>query len=214
MVPSLRPALTLICLAICLVVSTGKAWGSGRTIASVRSIVHALTVQPPHQPAGPGRVNQPLFRLYRLVTAANQKASLGFLDGSVLDMNQRTDLVLRAPLLVSVKQGEAAALVTKGSHFQVQTATAVAAAVGTEFDVFITPAAASSTYGGQGKQTFPAGTTTVSVVTGVVVVSNRFGTVSVTPNHWTHVPPGRPPTAPTVHNARADVRWTNGLPPP
>jgi len=192
------------------------AAGSGQSIASVRFILHGLTVQPPNRQADKGRVNQQLFSLYRLTTGANQKASLGFLDRSVLHMNQRTDLVLKSANLTVVSRGEAAAVVTPGTRFRIQTANAIAAAVGTKFDVRITPASSSSPYpgssGGTAVPVLPPGTTTVSVVKGVVSVANGFGSVRVLPGFWTHVRPGKAPTPPTRHNAASDIQWTNGLP--
>jgi ferric-dicitrate binding protein FerR (iron transport regulator) len=142
----------------------------------------------------------------------NQKASLGFLDRSVLDMNQRTDLMLKSANLTAVRRGEVAVTVTPGTQFRIQTANAIAAAVGTKFDVRIARASSSSPYGGTPGPVLPPGTTTVSVVKGAVSVANGFGSVRVLPGFWTHVRPGQAPTQPTRHNAAADFQWTNGLP--
>ena len=212
------------CVSLGLIISGGAvtappdagAAGSGQSIATVRFILHGLTVQPPNRQADRARVNQQLFSLYRLTTGANQKASLGFTDRSVLHMNQRTDLVLKSANVTVVSRGEAAAVVTPGTHFQIQTSNAIAAAVGTVFDVRITPASSGSPYPGSASGTpgpvLPPGTTTVSVVRGVVSVRNGLGRVRVLPGFWTHVRPGKAPTPPTRHNAASDIQWTNGLP--
>ena len=188
---------------------------SPHPIAAVRYILHGLSVQPPHRPAGPGRVRQRLYDSYGLRTATAQKASLGFVDKSVLDMNQRTDLVLQSPDLTVVRRGEVAAFVVHGTHHRIETANAVTAAVGTEFDVQIAPPSTQpSPYPSARGPVFPPGTTTVSVVQGTVIVSNRYGSQRVLPNQWTHVRPGQAPSRPTRHNARRDVQWTKGLPAP
>jgi hypothetical protein len=174
-----------------------------------------LTVLPPRVPGGPGRIKEPLFTAYGLRTAAHQKASLRCTDRSVLFVNQYTDLVLRSPTVTALTRGEVAVTDVLGTRHRVVTATALAAAIGTIFDVFITPRspAFAPRQLRETTKTFPPGTTTVSVVTGTVIVSNRFGRVSVRPGHWTHVAPGAAPTPPTRHHARLDVAWRRTLAP-
>lgn len=185
-----------------------RAQASGHAIATVRFIVNGLSVQPPkHQPA-PGQVNERLFPAYGLSTKVGQRSSVRFVDGSMLHMNQRTELVLRSASLTVVKRGEVAAVVTHGATHKIQTSTAITASVGTLYDVRISRP--PGPYAPPPK--FPPGTTTVSVVQGKVVVSNQYGSQTVLTNQWTHVAPGKAPTVPTTHNARADVAWTKGLP--
>jgi ferric-dicitrate binding protein FerR (iron transport regulator) len=182
-------------------------------VATVRSIQGGLGVIPPHARSEPGRVKEPLFAAYGLRTVASQRASIRFVDQSELYINQRSDVVLRSGNVTAVTRGEVAVTDAPGTHHQVVTATAVAAAVGTIFDVFITPK--SPEYAPRqlntGYQTLPAGTTTVSVVTGTVMVSNQYGSVTVLPGFWTHVKPGAAPTKPTRHHARNDVAWRRGI---
>ena len=204
-----EPARLLAVLAALCILLPTPAWGQS-AIATVLGFQGGLRVQPPRRPLEQAKLRQQLFNAYRAQTQASQRASLRFGDGSVLRMNQRTDLLLRSATLVRVSGGEVAIVENSGIHHQIQTATALTSALGTEFDVRIAPPATSSY--GKSPARFPPGTTTVSVVTGTVVVSNQYGRVTVTPNHWTHVVPGRAPTTPTAHNARADVRWANGLP--
>jgi ferric-dicitrate binding protein FerR (iron transport regulator) len=158
-------------------------------------------------------VKEPLFAAYGLRTRAKQRASVRFVDQSELYINQRSDVVLRSGNVAAVTRGEVAETDAPGTHHQVVTATAVAAATGTIFDVFITPK--SPEYAPRkvntGYQTLPAGTTTVSVVTGTVEVSNQYGNVTVLPGFWTHVKPGTAPTKPTRHRARDDVAWRRGI---
>jgi hypothetical protein len=184
-------------------------------VAAVKTIRGGLTVMPPQAPSGPGWIKQPLFAAYGLLTRARQRASLRFVDGSVVFINQHTSLVLRSPRLTVLQRGEAVFSDASGQRRRVVTGSALAAATGTIFDVFITapsPALAPRRLL-ETTKTFPPGTTTVSVVTGTVVVSNRFGSVRVLPGHWTHVAPGSVPTPPTRHHARDDVAWKRRLSP-
>jgi ferric-dicitrate binding protein FerR (iron transport regulator) len=182
-------------------------------VATVHSIQGGLGVIPPHAASGPGRVKEPLFAAYGLRTAARQRASVRFVDQSDLYINQRSDVVLSSGNVTAVRRGEVAVTDARGTHHQVVTATAVASAIGTVFDVFVTPR--SPEYAPRqlstGYQTLPFRTTTVSVVTGRVVVSNQYGRVTVLPGFWTHVKPGTAPTAPTRHHARDDVAWKRGI---
>jgi len=163
-------------------------------------------VQAPGGRKAKGRIKQPLFSLYLLTTGKKQKASLSFRAGSVLIMNQRTVLVLR-PQVTFLGQGEVGVRDRAGRVRQIRTDTAVVSALGTVFDVRIR----SRSSHGRTRSRFPAGTTTVSVVSGAVVVSNRFGRQIVRAGHWTHVVPGKGPTRSTRHNARADMAWARGI---
>lgn len=204
-----------IFLAVGLVLGslTAQASPAARPLGSVKFIHLGLTVLPPHQSASRGRLNEQLFAAYGLRTQVSQRATVGFADGSALHMNQRTDIVLRSARSIFVNKGEIAAFMQPGAR-QISTATAVASIVGTEFDVRIGAIRGQSNGYGRTTPSFPSGTTTVSVVKGVVVVANRLGQVRVTAGHWTHVVAGRPPTPPTTHNAQADVAWTRGMPSP
>jgi hypothetical protein len=184
-------------------------------LATVRTIRGGLTVLPPRAPGGPGWIKEPLFTTYGLRTVAHQKASLRFIDRSLLFINQHTDLVLRSPTVTVLRRGEAVVSDVPGARHRVLTPTAAVTAIGTIFDVFITArsAALAPRQLRETNKTFPPGTTTVSVVTGTVIVSNRFGSVRVLPGHWTHVAPGAAPTQPTRHHARDDVSWRRALAP-
>lgn len=204
-----------LALAILIVVGCGQAAGALAAPASplgvVRAIHLGLSVLPPQKPAVHGRVGQSLYLSYGLRTRANQKASVRFMDGSVLFVNERSDLVLRSSRLVALKKGEVAIRESGGKHHIVQTATATTAALGTVYNIRIERTTVHIATPGLPTKTFPPGTTTVSVVKGLVVVSNAQGQVQLTPGHWTHVVPGLAPTAPVSHNAAQDIDWTKGL---
>jgi ferric-dicitrate binding protein FerR (iron transport regulator) len=167
-------------------------------------------VAPPHASGAAGRLGQPLFAAYSLRTGRPDRAAITFADKTVLDINRNTSLVLRSARLTAVSRGEISVTDTPGSHHVVTTADASATAVGTLFDVRIETGRPPASYGAP---SFPAGTTTVSVVQGQVRVANGRGAVNVHSGQWTHVVPGRPPTTPTAHNARSDVAWSSVLKP-
>jgi hypothetical protein len=206
--------LGLLALAGGLVVSLLPAQAAApQQLATVHSIQGGLGVFPPHARGEQGRVSQPLFPAYGLRTVAQQRASLRFVDQTDLFINQRSDVVLRSANLIALARGEVAVTDAPGTHHQVVTATAVASAIGTIFDVFITPRSPqfASRQLSETNKIFPFRTTTVSVVTGRVVVSNSYGSVTVLPGFWTHVEPGAAPTTPTRHHARNDVAWRRGI---
>src|SRR5437660_1377435 len=70
--------------------------GVGKSLGSVRAIKRGLHVQPPHGKTGSGKVHQSLYTQYQLQTRAREKASVGFVDRSVLHINERTNLVLQS----------------------------------------------------------------------------------------------------------------------
>src|SRR5439155_4587195 len=109
-----------------------------------------------------GKVRMPLYSQYGLQTGKGQKASVKFHDGSVLHINQRSDIQLRSAHLTRDKRGEVVQVVEPGTHHSVQTAAAVATAQGTIFDVRVL-----------GMKTI------VLVKEGAVLVHNKKGSVLV-----------------------------------
>ena len=193
-----------------------EARAQSASIAAVRAIHRGLTVQPRSQPPARGKPGQKLFVADHLQTLAQQKASVGFIDHTVLDMNQRTSIVLASAHIIRLAHGEISPMDVPGSHLQIQTGSASASAIGTRFDVWITPK--KGPYCGvppgfrKEQIVGPPGTTTVSVTAGLVRVASSYGSVLVHPGEWTHVRTGQPPTKPTRHNAGQDIAWTSGLP--
>jgi hypothetical protein len=168
-----------------------------KAVGNVHAIKRGLTVQPPHRPAGRGKVRQSLYSQYGLQTKRQQKASVAFRDGTLLHMNQQTNVVLRSPTTTYVSRGEVDQVSVPGSNHQVQTASAVASAIGTQFDSRV-----------HGK------TTIIVVVEGAVLVKNAKGSVVVKTNQQTTVVKGKPPQAPVPADAAAQTSWTKALPPP
>lgn len=166
-------------------------------IAQVRYIYHGLGVQPPHRNMEQGKVKMPLFEQYFLRTGASEKASIGFDDGTTLHLNADTDAVLSSPHLTAVKRGQVAEYLAPGTSHRVETASAVAAAIGTTFLISQT-----------GQQS------TFVVLHGALQVANRFGSVVVKSNHQTVALLNRPPEPPQPADARAAFAWTQGIPTP
>jgi hypothetical protein len=166
------------------------------SVASVRYIRRGLSVTPPHKPRQKGKVRMSLYSAYDLQTAARQMASINFADGTLLHMNQRTDAVLRSASVTAVKQGEIAQVVVPGTNHRVQTAAAVASAVGTIFDV-----------------RYRKKIMTVIVIEGAVLVSDKKGSVVVKSGQETTVKKGKAPSAPKIVDAAAAITWINPIPP-
>lgn len=165
-------------------------------VAQVHFIYRGLFVWPPHHRRSHGKVRMPLFDQYFLQTLEKERASLHFGDGTTLYMNQRTDVVLRSPHLTLVRQGEVDEVVHQGTNHKVQTATAVAAAVGTNFDVRVVR---RGTY--------------FIVAHGALQVSNAKGTVIVQANQETFVTRHHAPRPPQLVDAQTAIRWTRLMPP-
>jgi hypothetical protein len=173
-------------------------------IAQVRAIVRGLGVQPPRKTLGKGKVREPLFSQYLLRTRVAQKASLSFIDGTVLQINQRTDAVLTSPGATKVKNGEVDQIMQPGTKHQVKTATATASAIGTNWDTKCSKASCA-----------------FSVAEGAVKVSARVRvhgkikifSVIVKTGQQTTVRRGQRPSKPKSVDVRKILGWTTSLPP-
>src|SRR5206468_3500060 len=89
-------------------------------LAQVRYILHGLSVRPPGKGARKGAVKMALFDRYGLQTSSNQKASIGFHDGTVLHINENTDAVLSGHV-THVNRGEVAEYLAPGTDHRVET---------------------------------------------------------------------------------------------
>jgi hypothetical protein len=187
-----------------------------KSLATVRYIKKGLTVTPPHKKAGKGKVHQSLFNLYFLGTGSSEEASLGFNDGTVLHMNQRTNAQLYSSSVTKVNNGEVDEVLAPGSKHSVQTATAVASGIGTEWSVKVKHKKHKKK---KGKKTIISisTTTTIVVVEGAVLVKGTTGSkqsVVVKTDETTTITNNGTPSAPLPTNAIQDTSWVNALPPP
>ncbi len=171
---------------------------SAARLAQVAFISGGLSVQPPHTKKRlKGKKKMPLYNKYFLQTLAKQRASIRFRDGTTLHMNQRTDAVLSSPHVTYVKKGEVYQSLTPGSNHKVQTATAIAAAIGTKFDVKVVP-----------------GGSIFIVVRGSLRVKNALGKQIVKTNQESIVVSKQPPSPPQPVDASKATSWTKGIPTP
>lgn len=166
-------------------------------VAQVQFVWHGLSVQPPNKKPEKGKKKMPLFNKYFLQTQKQQRASIRFKDGTILHMNQQTDAQLSSPHVTYVRSGQVDEILAPGTNHKVQTATAVAAAIGTNFVVQVV---------GKG--------TRFVVVHGALKVKNKKGTQYVKTNQASIVLPNQAPQPPQPYNAQAAVTWTKGMPAP
>lgn len=171
------------------------------SIAKVRAIKRGLAVAPPRRRFVRGKVKQRLFPKYALRTGPKQLASVAFVDGTILHLNQRTDAVLRSPAVTFVSRGEVDQIVQPGTDHRITTAVATASAIGTEFDTRCS---------GRAKRE----RCSFVVVEGVIQVTGRGTTVTVKTGEVTTVRSGQAPTPPKPVDASSRVAWTRPLPPP
>jgi hypothetical protein len=177
--------------------AAGAARSCSGALAQVRFIHLGLKVAPPKRSYAKGHVRQKLAARYALRTLTRQKASVCFRDGSILDINQRTDAVLNDPAHTVVHRGEVDQQVMPGSNHTVRTAEAVASAIGTQFDVLRRP-----------------GISEFVVVEGAILVRSKKGSVIVKTGEQTTVKKGHAPSAPVATDARAATAWDRSIPPP
>ena len=166
--------------------------------ASVVSLVHGITILPPNAPRRSGTVGSDLFQDYHAFTAQDQLASIGLRDGTLIDLNSNSDVQIRDPLHSSMGGGDLFWAVVHGavSH-TVQAGTAVAATKGTRFDI---------------RYAQRPRTVVVTVIQGLMLVTNGKYSVLVPAGMQTTVVGNLPPTSPKTVDVRARVRWVLKLP--
>lgn len=187
-------------------------------LASVYYIQHGLTVKPPNKRAKAGHTKQSLYTSYFLGTRGGQKASVKFHDGTYLHINQNTNLILFNPHTTTVTKGEVDEIMQPGTSHRIQTASAVASAIGTEFDVKeVTLKVKEKARGKKKKGSHPRfkkeQKTVITVVEGSLKVDTAKGSVTVKTNQQTSIIPGEAPKPPTNVDAAKITTWTKSLPP-
>ena len=166
--------------------------------ASVAAIVRGMSIAAPHTKVKPGTVGSDLQANYHALTGRAQLASLAMRDGTLIDLNSNTDVLIKDPLHTTISGGELFLSVVHGaaSH-QVQAGTAVAATKGTRFDVRYNAKTRSFV---------------VTVVEGRVQVTNGKKSTLVNAGQQTTVVANRPPSPPKKVDLRAVVKWVTTLP--
>lgn len=166
--------------------------------ASVVALVHGMSIMPPNAKPQKGAVGNNLLQDYHALTANAQLATLGLRDGTLIDLNTDTDVLIKDPLHSTLNGGELFLAVVHGaaSH-QVQAGTAVAATKGTRFDV---------------RYTVKTRTVVVTVLEGRVQVTNNKQSALVPAGQQTTVVGNQPPSKPKKVNVAALLSWVNALP--
>lgn len=186
-------------------------------IAHVRYIKRGLHVTTPNKKTVKGKVKMPVYAPSTLSTGTKQLASLGFKDGTVLQMNQRTTLVLRNPHLTYVNGGQVDEILAPGTSHRVQTATSTAAAIGTEFLVRES-VQIREVKRGKGKkrhvQREKVHVTVFIVEEGALQVKSSKGSILVKTDQKTTVQEGKAPLPPVKVDATPALAWTKPIPPP
>ena len=166
--------------------------------ATVVAIKRGVSVLAPKARPRPGAVGTDLLERYHALTGKAQYASLGLRDGTLVDLNANTDVLIKDPLHATLAKGELFLEVVHGaaSH-QVQVGTAVAATKGTRLDVKVDPRTKAAV---------------VTVIEGQVQVSNKGAPVLVGAGQQSTVPLNRPPSPPKPVNLNTVLAWISNLP--
>lgn len=203
--PRILRAILALAMPVALLAagSTSATWhapvghAAAARVGSVRVIQRGLAVRPPGRRVRRGTVKMPLFSRYGLTTGRAERAAIDFRDGSVLQMNERTDAVLTSPTTTLLRSGEVDQVLAPGANHRIQTAAAVATAIGTNYLVRII-----------GRASY------VMVQRGAVLVSNPYGSVVVKSNQGSLVIPGQAPQPAYPVDAGSATSWIGGLRPP
>lgn len=105
--PTVTTPLLLTTLTLAMFLPVHSLQAATPTVAQVRYIDRGLTTQPPHHAKQAGHVKDPVVNAESLLTEQNQRASIGFHDGTVLQLNQNTDAIISTHL-AQVHKGEVA----------------------------------------------------------------------------------------------------------
>lgn len=169
---------------------------NGGQLAKVRAIRDGVSIAPPKRHYAKGKLKQGLSSQYAVRTLHGQLTSLAFNDGTILQVDELTSLVLRSSSTTALKQGEVDQVVQPGSDHAIATPFATASAIGTEWDTLCRKAACFFT-----------------AVEGVVRVTAQNGQgVLVKAGQQTIVRKGQSPTQPSEIDAGAVTAWVRALP--
>ncbi len=144
----------------------------------------------------PAHVNDPLFFQWRATTDATQRGSLTFADGSVLNLDRNTSVLIKSPSRTFIQTGQVFLQITQGgSAHDLETGNAVAASLGTRYAVRVHNGAA-----------------TFSVLNGRLSVRNAGKAVSLGPGQETSFSGGAQPSAPGASSSSGPASWARTLP--
>ena len=197
---------TTLLLALAAAVCAQETPVVGAFASIVREVQTTGVAQRPPASWLPARKDAPVHAGAGVRTLKRSLAEIKFLDGSLLRVNERTDLVVQQAAnlrTVKLSTGAVWVRVAKGANTSVETPTCTAHAKGTIFVVAVNP----------------DGSTQVTVLEGTVEVSHNGVTVPVTAGQTVHVGGGGeigavtavPPADLPVGSGGAAVTWWSGL---
>jgi ferric-dicitrate binding protein FerR (iron transport regulator) len=144
----------------------------------------------------PATLREALQFQWRAVAGPTDRGSITFADGSVLDLDHNTTVLIKSPSRTFLQTGQVfLQIVMGGISHDIETGGAVAASLGTRYMV----------------RTLH-GTTTVTVLSGRVTVVNAGKAVSLGANQQTTFTGQQAPSAPSPVNAAPLVTWAAALP--
>ncbi len=142
-------------------------------------------------------VDEALFGRDRVRTGPASRAAILYVDGTLQRLDERSEVEIVPPAagssgLLRVLGGRHYFTSRKPKDFgKVETATVVAAIKGTEFEVDVTE----------------AGATVITMIEGVVLASNSYGSVEVASGERAVAEPGKAPVRSVVVRPRDAVAW-------
>ncbi len=144
----------------------------------------------------PATLHEALQFQWRAVAGPTDRGSLTFADGSVLDLDHNTVVLIKSPTRTFLQTGQVfLQVVVGGQSHDLETGSAVAVSLGTRYLV--------STIKGK---------TTIVVLSGRVTVRNGGKVVSVGANQQSTLQGPTAPSAPKHVNAGSLAAWAAGLP--
>lgn len=176
----------------------------GKRLAKVAAVQNVVEFRRAGSAAWAGAtLDQALFANDRLRTGAGSRAAVLYADDTLHRLAEKSEVEVVPPAgdspgLLKVLTGKHYFASRKPTDFRrVETATVTAAIKGTEFAVDVAD----------------DGTTTVTMIEGVVVASNALGTVEVGPGERATAEPGKAPVKSVVVRPRDAVAWALYYPP-
>ena len=223
-VARLRPFLIAITLTGVVSVPGADAAPQSESIGTFTTVEGRVAMTPQGGASAlPVKLHDNVLFLSRLDTEKDSRAKMLFVDDTLVSVGEQSHLEITEQvfdpaqgtrsMVLSLAKGKVRSLVTKifkgmGSRFEIHTPTAVAAARGTHFVVWIEEGTASEP-GAKGpaeQLVIEKGMSGIANVgeTGAVDFTSGGKTVRVEPRHFSVAAPGLPPVAP--------VRLTANLP--
>lgn len=190
--------------ALVLPVGAAEPAGDSRRLAKVAAAQNVVESRRARAEAwNRAAVDEALYALDRVRTGAASRAAILYADDTLHRLGERSEVEVVPPAadspgILKVLTGRHYFASRKPKDFgRVETATVTAAIKGTEFAVEVAE----------------DGTTTITMIEGVVLASNEFGSVEVKEGERAVTEPGKAPVRSVVVRPRDAVNWALYYPP-